>query len=146
MPSLFVEADPPPPAPLGFSTDPLPLLALISFGLAEPFGTEHPLTELVRRLKHRHAIEILPLLTFYDRDTEDAEDEAKLDAAWQPAAGLRECVAAVRAVLSSDEEMAGLLSEAREPALPGLLAELESMAADIVARGGGRVRISFSLG
>ena len=148
MPALFVEADPPGPAALRFSTNPNPLLALLSFGIAEPYGTQHPLTALIRRLKRVHGIDVDPLLTFYDRDTEDAEDEAKLAAAWQPARALRDCLAAVRAALSSDATAAALLTEAGTPALPGLLAELEAMAADIDARGGGtgRVQISFSLG
>ena len=147
MPSLFVDADPPSPVPLRFSTDPQPLLALLSFGLAEPFETQHPLTVLIRRMKQDHEIDVLPLLTFYDRDTEDAEDEAKLRSAWQPARGLRDCVAAVRVVLSRDAVSAALVSEAGVPSLPQLLAELESMASSTLTRsaGGGQVRISFSL-
>ena len=140
MPALFIEADPAGPEPLRFSSDPQPLLALLSFGIVEPYGTQHPLTLLIRRLKRHHGINVDPLLTFYDRDTEDAEDVAKLEAAWQPALALRACVAAVRAALASDGETAALVSE--EPALPGLLADLEALAA---GAGEGRVQISFSL-
>ena len=101
MPALFVETDPAAPDGPRFSTDPRPLLALISFGVAEPFGTQHPLTEVIRGLKRGHGIDVGPLLTFYDRDVEDAEDAAKLDAAWQPAAALRDCVAAARAAIAA---------------------------------------------
>ncbi len=140
MPALFVETDPATAGAPRFSTDPRPLLALISFGVAEPFGTQHPLTEVIRGLKRGHGIDVGPLLTFYDRDVEDAEDAAKLDAAWQPAAALRDCVAAARAAIAADVALAELA--AGEPDLPALLAELEAMAA---AAGGGRIRISFRL-
>ena len=140
MPALFVETDPTGPEPPRFSTDPQPLLALISFGIAEPYGTQHPLTELVRRLKKEHGIDVEPLLTFYDRDTEDVEDEAKLEAAWQPGARLRGCLRAVRAALASDQQATALA--ATEPELSGLLSELEAMAAAAAA---GRIRVSFSL-
>ena len=140
MPALFVETDPAVPDGPHFSTDPRPLLALISFGVAEPFGTQHPLTEVIRGLKRGHGIDVGPLLTFYDRDVEDAEDAAKLDAAWQPAAALRDCVSAARAAIAADVALAELASG--EPELPTLLAELEAMAA---AAGTGRIRISFRL-
>ncbi len=140
MPALFVETDPAAPDGPRFSTDPRPLLALISFGVAEPFGTQHPLTEVIRGLKRRHGIDVGPLLTFYDRDVEDAEDAAKLDAAWQPAAALRDCVSAVRAAITADVALAELASG--EPELPTLLADLEAMAA---AAGSGRIRLSFRL-
>ena len=140
MPALFVETDPAAPDGPHFSTDPRPLLALISFGVAEPFGTQHPLTEVIRGLKRGHGIDVGPLLTFYDRDVEDAEDAAKLDAAWQPAAALRDCVSAARAAIAADVALAELASG--EPDLPTLLAELEAMAA---AAGTGRIRISFRL-
>ena len=140
MPALFVETEPAAPDGPRFSTDPRPLLALISFGVAEPFGTQHPLTEVIRGLKRGHGIDVGPLLTFYDRDVEDAEDAAKLAAAWQPAAALRDCVSAARAAIAADVALAELASG--EPDLPTLLAELEAMAA---AAGTGRIRISFRL-
>ena len=140
MPALFVETDAASPEPLAFSRDPQPLLALISFGMAEPYGTQHPLTELVRRLKKQHGIDVEPLLTFYDRETKDAEDEEKLSAAWQPGTQLRDCLSSPRAALASDSDTASLADT--EPSLPLLLAELEAMA-DGAAEG--RIRISFSL-
>ncbi len=141
MPALFVETDPATAVAPRFSTDPRPLLALISFGVAEPFGTQHPLTELIRGLKRGHGIDVGPLLTFYDRDVEDAEDAAMLDAAWQPAAALRDCAAAARAAIAADMALAELA--AGEPDLPALLADLEAMAAAV---GEGRIRLSFRLG
>ena len=72
--------------PLAFTRDPAPLLGLMAFGVAEPFGSQHPLTILVRRLKREHGLDVAPLLTYYDRAVRDAEDREKLAAAWQDAA------------------------------------------------------------
>ena len=143
MPALYVESDAPEPGPFRFRSDAGALLALISFGVAEPFGTQHPLTEFVRRLKRQHAVEVEPLLTFYDRDVEDAEDAVKLEAAWQPAPALRDCLDAIGAALRADAALAAYLGET--PELPALLLELRQMAAWAATREA-RIRMSFSLG
>ncbi len=142
MPSLFVESDANERGPFVFRQDPTDLLALLSFGLAEPFGSQHALTELVRRLKRVHGIDPTPLLTFYDRDVEDAVDQANLDAAWQNAVGLRDCLRAVRRAIAADPEAERYL--AGFPAVPDLLLELERMAEWTAARTA-RIRISFSM-
>ena len=85
MPSLFVESDAADPAPFRFKGDPVDLLALLSFGVAEPFGSHHPLTELVRRLKREHGIDVAPLLTFYDREVEEPLGR------YEPGGGLAGC-------------------------------------------------------
>ena len=128
--------------PLAFTRDPAPLLGLMAFGVAEPFGSQHPLTILVRRLKREHGLDVAPLLSYYDRDVRDAEDREKLAAAWQDAAPLRACVAAVRAAIAADPEAPALL--AGFETIPDLLAELEALS-ETAARGGGRIRLSFTL-
>ena len=138
MPALYVECDP--GGVQTFHNDPRDLLALISFGAAEPFGSQHPLTELVRRLRNQHLVDVRPLLTFYDRDVEDDVDAVNLEAAWQPAKRLGQCVRAVRAAIAADDQAPALLTE--YPAVPELLAELEALATDA---GAARIRISFSL-
>ena len=127
---------------LSFTGDASDLLALLSFGVAEPFGSQHPLTQLIRRLKRLHGLDVGPLLTFYDRDVDDAVDAANLAAAWQDAASLRDCVGAVRAALTDDAEAMPLL-EGFE-AIPDLLDQLEQMSAQAAADGA-RIRVSFSL-
>ena len=138
MPALYVEYDPGGVQP--FRNDPHDLLALISFGTAEPFGSLHPLTELVRRLHNLHLVDMRPLLTFYDRDVEDDVDGATLEAARQPANRLEQCVRDVPAAIAADEQAPSLLAE--DPAVPELLAELEPLA---TAAASARMRISFSL-
>ncbi len=142
MPHLFVESDAAEPGPFRFTRDAEDLLALLSFGVAEPFGSMHPLTQLVRRLRRERGLDLTPLLTFYDRNVEDAADAANLEAAWQDAAALRECVVAVRAALADDAEAVPLTADF--PAIPPLLGELEGMAAWAAEREA-RIRISFSL-
>ena len=142
MPRLFVESDADQPGPFAFAGDTTDLLALLSFGVAQPFGSQHPLTLLVGRLKTGQGLDLTPLLTFYDREVEEPLDAANLEAAWQDAAALRDCVAAVRRAIAADPEAAGPLAEF--PAIPDLLAQLERMAAWAAARGA-RIRVTFSL-
>lgn len=140
--TLFVETDDAAAGDLSFEGDASDLLALLSFGVAEPFGSQHPLTQLVRRLKHDHGLDVGPLLTFYDRDVDDAVDAANLEAAWQDAAALRDCVGAVRRALADDASAMPLLASFE--AIPDLLHQLEQMAARAAA-GDARIRVSFSL-
>ena len=142
MPTLYVESDATEPGPFRLQDDGEALLALISFGVAEPLGGQHPLTEFVRRLKREHKVDVAALLTFYDRKVEDAEDESRLEAAWQPAAGLRDCLDSVAAALSADSALASYLAET--PEVPAQLLQLRGMAAWAAARGA-RIRISFLL-
>ena len=142
MSTLFVETDHEAAAALRFDGDASDLLALLSFGVAEPFGSQHPLTQLVRRLKREHGLDVGPLLTFYDRDVDDAVDAANLEAAWQDAALLRDCVGAVRAALAGDAAATALL--AGFEAIPDLLRQLEQMSAQ-AAVDKARIRVSFSL-
>ena len=142
MPRLFVESDAPEPLPIQFHTDPRDLLALLSFGVAAPFGSMHPLTQLVRHLTMECQLDLAPLLTFYDREVADAVDAANLAAAWQPATPLRDCVAAARAAIAADERAGALL--AGFESIPALLADLERMAQWAADRGA-RIRLSFSL-
>ncbi len=144
VPRLFVETDEDAAnaTTLRFAREASDLLALLSFGVAEPFGSQHPLTQLVRRLKTVHGLDVGPLLTFYDRDVEDALDAVNLEAAWQEPGALGDCVAAVQAALAGDAEAGRLL--AGYEAIPDLLSELGRMAAT-AAKQEARIRISFSL-
>ena len=102
----------------------------------------HPLTQLVRHLTQERQINLAPLLTFYDREVADAVDAANLAAAWQPAAPLRDCIAAVRAAMAGDDRAAALLAGFER--IPALLTDLEQMAQWAADRGA-RIRLSFSL-
>jgi hypothetical protein len=125
-----------------FSVETIDLLALLSFGYAEPFGSQHQLTLFVRRLRQQHGIDITPLMTFYDRDVTDAEDLANLEAAWQPAAALSATLQATLAAVSDDQKTATLLEGFDQ--LNTLLPELAAMA-DWAATREARIRLSFSM-
>ena len=142
MPRLFVESDASEPGPFRFRRDPRDLLALLSFGVAEPFGSMHVLTQLVRRLRIDRRLDVQPLLTFYDRDVSDEQDAVNLEAAWQEPGALVECIAGVRAAIAADPEAATLMADF--PAIPALLQELEAMARWAAERSA-RIRITFSL-
>lgn len=147
MPHVIVESDASQPegSPsdlFTFSVETIDLLALLSFGYAEPFGSQHQLTLFVRRLRQQHGIDITPLMTFYDRDVTDDEDLANLEAAWQPAAALSATLQATLAALSDDAKTAALLDGFDQ--LNILLPELSAMA-DWAAAREARIRLSFSM-
>lgn len=142
MSRLFVESDAAEAGPFTFSGDSGELLALLSFGIAEPHGSQHALTEFVRALQRDHGVDVTALLTFYDRDVEDAIDEANLEAAWQDAAALHDCLVAVHEALSANARLRGYLTPF--PSIPRGLEELQAMAAWAAQREA-RIRISFSL-
>ena len=103
MYALIVEIDNPVVGALEFKRDPTDLLAFMSFAIAEPLGSQHPLTNLARRLKKDFDINLTPLLTFYDNDIEDDVDAINLEAAWQDAAALNICITEIQTVLEKDE-------------------------------------------
>jgi hypothetical protein len=147
VPHVIVESDASQPERdpsdlFSFSVETIDLLALLSFGYAEPFGSQHQLTRFVRRLRQKHSIDITPLMTFYDRDVTDAEDLANLDAAWQPAAALSTTLQATLTALGDDRETAALLDGFDQ--LHTLLPELSAMA-DWAAAREARIRLSFSM-
>ena len=132
MPRLIVESDAPAAPALSFQHDTTDLLALLSFGSAAAFGAAHPLAQLVRQLQTELGLDLAPLLTFYDRNVEDAVDEANLEAAWQEPAALRDCAAQTRAAITADGGRGALWRDF--PLLPSLLEELEAIAAGRAAR------------
>ena len=142
MPQLIVESDADQAGPFTFSVESSDLLALLSFGYAEPFGSQHPLTEFVRHLRRDLGIDVAPLATFYDHDANDAEDAANLAAAWQEPAPLAGSAAAAHAALVDDRSNEALRTDF--PNLPTLLTELTAMAA-WASEHGARIRLSFTL-
>ena len=142
MPRLIVESNAVGAAPFAFSADSGDLLALLSFGYAEPFGSQHPLTVFVRRLKTSHGVDVTPLVTFYDHDVSDAQDAANLEAAWQDPAPLAIAARAAAGVVRTDPAAAEM--QADYPALSTLLLELAEMS-DRAAAQAARIRLSFRM-
>jgi hypothetical protein len=142
MSELIVESDAPQPGPFAFSVDSSDLLALCSFGYAEPLGSQHPLADFMGRLRTNGGIDVTPLTTFYDRDTTDPADSVNLDAAWQDPAPLAVVAAAASAALAVDAAHETLLADF--PNLATLLDDLTAMASWSSARSA-RIRLSFTL-
>ena len=143
MSELIVESDAPEPGPFAFSVDSGDLLALCSFGYAEPLGSQHPLADFMRRLRTEGGIDVTPLTTFYDRDTTDPADTVNLEAAWQDPAPLAVVAAAARTALAADAANETPLADF--PNLATLLDELTAMASS-ANKHSARIRLSFTLG
>jgi hypothetical protein len=142
MSELIVESNVAEPGPFSFSTASADLLALCSFGYAEPLGSQHPLAEFIRQVRTVDAVDVAPLTTFYERDAIDPADAVNLEAAWQDPAPLAVAAAATRAALADDPAHAGLRADF--PNLTTLLDELTAMASWAEAHTA-QIRLSFRL-
>jgi hypothetical protein len=143
MPKLFVEFDPPGEPPETFGGDTAPLVYFLSFAFAARYGAQHELTKAALLLRGgEHKIELKPLLTFADRDTEVAEDEAELRRAWREAAPLADCCRRVVEAIDAD---ASIREQLRDfPELRDRIEELGRMSSWAAERGA-KVRLSFTL-
>ena len=143
MPTLFVEFDPPEPCPHAFAGDTADLVYFLSFAFSARYGSTHELSRASLLLRGEFKIDLRPLLTFADREVEEAIDERELERAWQEAAPLAECCRKVVDALDSGH---GQLREltAGFPALRDRIDELARMA-EWAAEQGARVRLTFEL-
>lgn len=119
------------------------LVAFMSFALSRGFGATHPLIALADRLAELR-VPLGPLSTFYEREPEDAEDRAKLELAWQPAADLRVSLEKLLDALGADPLAQALLHRAHADGLP---AQVEALLAMTVAAetAGNRLRLVYDL-
>jgi hypothetical protein len=120
------------------------MVAFMSFAVSRGFGAQHPLVALADRLHDVFGVRLGPLTTFYDTDTEDAEDVEKLERAWQEPGPLRESLAAITDVLATDGQSQTL---ALMGGAVGLLEEI-GVAVSCLERAesaGRRVRLSYAL-
>lgn len=120
------------------------LVAFMSFAVSRGFGATHPLIALADRLHDTHRVPLGPLTTFYEATPEDAEDRAKLDLAWQPAADLRGAVERLGEALATDGQCTALLRRAGAESLPGEAAAMLPALRRAEAAGA-RVRLSYTL-
>jgi hypothetical protein len=128
--------------PPAFRGDTRDLLAFLSFGAAERYGSTHELSALARLLRRKHEIDTQPLFEFSDALPEDDEDRQLLDRLWQEPAPLAEASAATAAAVRADPELAALARSF--PTLADRLDELAATARWAAARGA-RVRITYRL-
>ena len=120
------------------------LVALMSFALARGFGASHPLIDLADRLHRVHHISLGPLTTFYEADTEDAEDVAKYELAWQQPGPLRESLGAIAGALRDDPEAKRLADDAGAGELADECDALAAVAASAEAAAA-RIRLGYRL-
>ena len=120
------------------------LIAFMSFAITRGFGATHPLIALADRLHDQHDVRMGPLTTFYEAEAEDAEDRAKLELVWQPAAPLREELEKLLAAFESDP---GCETFARRGGAESLPAEAKALGdlLEAPAAGGNRVRLVYAL-
>jgi hypothetical protein len=143
VPTLYAEFDPPEPCPHAFAGDTSDLVYFLSFAFSARYGSTHELSRASLLLRGEFKIDLRPLLTFADREVEEASDQRELERAWQEAAPLAECCRQVVAAL--DGGHAGLRElTAGFPALRDRLDELARMA-EWAAERGARVRLTFEL-
>jgi hypothetical protein len=144
VPQLFFEIDSDEQCPIKFGGQTDVLVAFLSFGFAARYGAQHDLTKLAMLLRGERKIDLLPLLTFADRNAEEEADERELERVWQAAAPLAETIDAVVAAIEpgDDERIEALLADT--PELVTRLGELGAMARWAAEREA-RVRLTFEL-
>ena len=143
MPTLYVELDPPADLPSAFGGDTAPLVYFLSFAFAARYGAQHELTKASLLLRGgEHKIDLKPLLTFADRDTEDPADERELQRVWQDAGPLAGCCRRVVEAIDTDPAIREQLRDF--PTLRDRIEELGRMAAWASERGA-RVRLTYTM-
>ena len=140
---FFVEFDTPEPCPLRFEGDPTVVLYFISWAFTIRFGGAHELAQAALHMQRVHKVDLRPLMTYADLDTEDEADRRALALAWQdPAPLAASCRAAAAALQAGDAELDALI-EGYEELAPRLL-ELAAMC-DWATERAARVRLTFRL-
>ncbi|MGB2695192.1 MAG: hypothetical protein WBD55_08405 [Dehalococcoidia bacterium] len=144
MPTLHVDLDPPPELPPAFSGDTSALVYFLSFAFAARYGAQHELTKASALLRGgEHQIDLKPLLTFADRDTDDPADEKELERVWQDAGPLADCCRRVVAAIDADPAIREQIVD-----FPTLRDSIEELAgiASWSAKRGIRVRLTYTMG
>jgi hypothetical protein len=143
VPRIILDYDPTQPDARQFEGDSSDLVYFLSWAFSARYGASHELSEAAQILRGEFKIDLLPLLTFADRDVEDPADETTLELAWQDAAPLAECCAEVtRALESGDKRLDDLQED--YPGLQANIEELEIIAAWTAERGA-RIRVTYLL-
>ena len=143
MPSILLDFDPEQPAAPAFETDTSELVFFLSWAFSQRYGANHEMSLAALILRGEYKIDLLPLLTFADRDVEDAADADVLERSWQDAAPLAECCEQVAAALRGEDRR---LSDLREdyPNRAGNIEDLGHIAAWAAGQGA-RIRVTYEL-
>jgi hypothetical protein len=81
MPTLHFETSAPGPCPYAFASDPTDLVYFLPFAFSTRCGSTHELSHASLLLRGEFKIDLRPLLTFADRQVEEAADEDELERA-----------------------------------------------------------------
>src|SRR5688500_7657673 len=104
MPRIVLDFEPPQLDAPDFTSDTSDLVYFLSWAFSTRYGANHELSVASLVLRSEFGIDLLPLLTFADREVEDPADRETLENAWQDAAPLAECCLKVAVALASDEK------------------------------------------
>ena len=143
MPHIVLDFDPAQTDAPEFAADTSDLVYFLSWAFSARYGANHELSLAALILRGEFKIDLLPLLTFADRDVEEPADAEALERAWQDAAPLADCCEQVTAALASGERRLSQLSE-EYPRLRLNLEELALIAA-WAAEKGSRIRVTYLL-
>jgi len=143
VPRIIVDFDPPLEDVPSSRDGSAELVYFLSWAYAGRYGASHEMAVAAEHIRHQHAVDLRPLITFADNEAEDGDDRDLLELAWQDPSKLAQCIeGVVRAFRSGDEALGEVLEE--YPALVGQLEELGSLAARAEQRGA-RIRVTYEL-
>ena len=143
MPRIVLDFEPPQAGAPTFTSDTADLVYFQSWAFSTRYGASHEMSVAALVLRSEFKIDLLPLLTFADRNVEDPADEEALQRAWQDAAPLAECCDRIYEALGSDEKRLASLRD-DYPALRELIRELGQIAA-WAARRNARIRVTYEM-
>jgi len=143
VPRIVLDFEPPQLGAPPFTSDTADLVYFLSWAFSTRYGASHEMSVAALVLRSEFKIDLLPLLTFADRNVEDPADEEALQRAWQDAAPLAECCDRIYEALGSDEKRLASLRD-DYPALRELIRELGQIAA-WAARRNARIRVTYEL-
>ena len=143
MASIILDFDPPQPDLGAFEHDTEDLVFFLSWAFSARYGASHELSDAATILRSELKIDLVPLLTFADRNVEEPSDAEALELAWQDAAPLAECCRlAADGLESADQRLTDLRGE--YSGLMPAIRELAGIAAAAALRGA-RIRVTYNL-
>jgi len=143
VPRIVLDFEPPQADAPAFASDTGDLVYFLSWAFSTRYGANHEMSVAALVLRSEFKIDLVPLLTFADRNVEDPADEEALEHAWQDAAPLAECCARVAEALAGDERRLVAL-RADYPTLRQNIEELGRIAS-WAAEHSARVRVTYEL-
>lgn len=143
MPRIILDFEPPQAGGPQFASDTADLVYFLSWAFSARYGASHEMSVAALVLRSEFKIDLLPLLTFADRNVDDPADEELLERAWQDATPLADCCARVAEALASDENRLVALRD-DYPTLRDNIEELGRLAG-WAAQQGARVRVTYEL-